>query len=391
MRYKVKESVHQNRKFKLVYCTPALYMAGGVERVLTLKANYFADQLGYDVTIILTEGKNRQLFYPLSEKVKVINLDLGFEELWHCSFLKKVWLYLRKQHQFKKKLTNELMRLKPDITISLLRREINFITGIRDGSKKIGELHINRANYRNYDDRDTNFLKAIFAKFWMRNLVGKLQKLDRLVVLTEKDKEAWTELSNVAVIPDPLSFQPTSRSELKNKRVIAVGRYSYEKGYDMLLPAWKKVALECPDWRLDIFGDGDRSPLEQLIDRLGIDRNRCSLHGRTADVEKEYVNSSLFVCSSRFEGFGMVIVEAMACGLPVVSFDCPWGPGSIISNGEDGVLVENANIDALAANMIRVIHSGNGMKKLAGKAIEKSNKYRLETITTKWKSLFESL
>jgi glycosyltransferase involved in cell wall biosynthesis len=283
------------------------------------------------------------------------------------------------------------MRLKPDITISLLRREINFITGIRDGSKKIGELHINRANYRNFDDRDTNFLKSIFAKFWMRNLVGKLQKLDRLVVLTEKDKEAWIELSNVAVIPDPLSFQPTSRSELKNKRVIAVGRYSYEKGYDMLLSAWKKVASECPDLRLDIFGDGDRSSLEQLIDRLGIDRNRCSLHGRTADVEMEYVNSSLFVCSSRFEGFGMVIVEAMACGLPVVSFDCPWGPSSIISNGEDGVLVENANIDALAANMIRVIHSGYGMQELAGKAILKSNKYRLETITTKWKSLFESL
>ena len=391
MRYKVKESVHQNRKFKLVYCTPALYMAGGVERVLTLKANYFADQLGYDVTIILTEGKNRPLFYPLSEKVKVINLDLGFEELWHCSFLKKVWLYLRKQHQFKKMLTNELMRLKPDITISLLRREINFITGIRDGSKKIGELHINRANYRNFDDRDINFIKSIFAKFWMRNLVGKLQKLDRLVVLTEKDKEAWIELSNVAVIPDPLSFQPTSRSELKNKRVIAVGRYSYEKGYDMLLSAWKKVALECPDWRLDIFGDGDRSSLEQLIDRLGIDRNRCSLHGRTADVEKEYVNSSLFVCSSRFEGFGMVIVEAMACGLPVVSFDCPWGPGSIISNGEDGILVENANINALADNMIRIIQSGNGVQELAENAIEKSNKYRLETITTKWRSLFESL
>lgn len=391
MRCKVNEDVNKTKKFKIVYCTPALYMAGGVERVLTLKANYFADQLGYDVTIILTEGKNRPLFYPMSEKVKVVNLNLGFEELWHCSFLKKVWLYLRKQYQFKKKLASELICLKPDITISLLRREINFITGIHDGSKKIGELHINRANYRNFDDRDTNFLKSIFAKFWMRNLVGKLQKLDRLVVLTEKDKDAWVELSNVAVIPDPLSFLPTSRSELKNKRVIAVGRYSYEKGYDMLLSAWKKVSQACPDWRLDIFGDGDRSSLEQLIDRLGIDRNRCSLHGRTSDVEKEYVNSSLFVCSSRFEGFGMVIVEAMACGLPVVSFDCPWGPGSIISNGEDGVLVENTNIDALADNMIRVIHSGNDVQELAGNAIEKSNKYRLETITTKWKSLFESL
>ena len=392
MSYKVKEDV-QNRdyKYKIVYCTPALYMAGGVERVLTLKANYFADKFGYDVTIILTEGNGRPFFYPLSERVDIINLDLNFEELWHCSFLKKVFLYLKKQRQFKKKLTNELMRLKPDITVSLLRREINFITGIQDGSKKIGELHINRANYRNFDARESNFVKSIFSKFWMRNLVGKLKQLDRLVVLTEKDKEAWVELNNVVAIPDPLSFQPTSRSELINKRVIAVGRYSYEKGYDMLLSAWKKVSQKCPDWRLDIFGDGDRSSLEQQIDRLGIDRNSCYLHGRTADVEKEYVNSSLFVCSSRFEGFGMVIVEAMACGLPVVSFDCPWGPGSIISDGEDGLLVENSNVDALADSLISVIHSGIDVQELSRNAIEKSNKYKLDTITLKWILLFESL
>ena len=381
----------KDKKYKIVYCTPALYMAGGVERVLTLKANYFAEQLGYDITIILTEGRNLPLFYPLSNKVKVVNLDLGFEELWHCSFTKKVFLYLKKQRQFKQKLRDELMRIRPDITVSLLRREINFITGIKDGSKKIGELHINRANYRNFDARESNFIKSLFSKFWMRNLVGKLQQLDKLVVLTDKDKASWVELSNVVAIPDPLSFQPSSRSELGNKRVIAVGRYSYEKGYDMLLSAWKKVAQECPGWRLDIFGDGDKSSLEQLIESLNIDRNTCALHGRTADIEKEYVDSSLFVCSSRFEGFGMVIVEAMACGLPVVSFDCPWGPGSIISDGDDGVLVENANVDALADKIIQVLNSEVYMQKLARNAIDKSNKYKLESIALKWKSLFESL
>lgn len=381
----------KDKKYKIVYCTPALYMAGGVERVLTLKANYFAEQLGYDITIILTEGRNLPLFYPLSDKVKVVNLDLGFEELWHCSFLKKVYLYLKKQRQFKQKLRDELMRIKPDITVSLLRREINFITGIKDGSKKIGELHINRANYRNFDARESNFIKSIFSKFWMSNLVGKLQQLDRLVVLTEKDKESWVELNNVVVIPDPLSFQPLTRSELNNKRVIAVGRYSYEKGYDMLLSAWKKVAQECTGWRLDIFGDGDKSSLEQLIESLNIDRNTCALHGRTSDIEKEYVDSSLFVCSSRFEGFGMVIVEAMACGLPVVSFDCPWGPGSIISDGRDGVLVENANVDALADKIIQVLSAKDYMHELAQNAIYKSNKYKLESIALKWKSLFESL
>ena len=126
-------------------------MAGGVERVLTLKANYFVEHFGYDITIILTEGKDKPLYYPLSDKVKVINLDINFEELWTCSFCKKILLYLQKQYQFKKKLTAELVRIRPDITVSLLRREINFITKIKDGSKKIGELHVNRANYRNFE------------------------------------------------------------------------------------------------------------------------------------------------------------------------------------------------------------------------------------------------
>lgn len=124
---------------RIVYCTPALYMAGGVERVLTLKANYFAEHFGYNITIILTEGKDKPLFYPLSSKVNIINLDIGFEELWNCTFAKKIFVYLRKQRLYKKKLRNELMQLRPDITVSLLRREINFITSIKD---EIGRAHV---------------------------------------------------------------------------------------------------------------------------------------------------------------------------------------------------------------------------------------------------------
>jgi glycosyltransferase involved in cell wall biosynthesis len=284
--------MEKQKKYKIVYVTPALYMAGGVERVLTLKANYFAEHYGYDITIILTEGKDKPHFYPLSPKVKVINYDLNFEELWTCSFLKKIWVYLPKQRRFKKLLTAELMRICPDITISLLRRDINFINDIKDGSKKIGELHINRVNYRNFNTEKVSLLKKTFTKFWSANLVLHLKKLDQLVVLTEKDREAWKEISNVRVIPDPLSFVPHRISTQVNKRVIAVARYSHEKGIDLLLKAWAKVEKITDGWRLDVFGDGNREPFEQLMDSLNIDRNCCSLHGRTNNVEQEYVNSS---------------------------------------------------------------------------------------------------
>lgn len=376
---------------KIVYCTPAIYSAGGVERVVTLKASYFAEQYGYDVTIIVTEGKGRDSFFPLSNKVKVINLAINFEELWTCPFIQKIFVYLKKQHLYKKMLYRELQRIRPDITISTLRREINFINDIADGGKKIGELHVNRANYRNFKTEESNFVKNLFARLWSNNLVGHLKKLDKLVVLTEEDRLAWPELKNICVIPDPLAFTPKSVSPLTEKRVITVARYSHEKGIDLLLQAWAEVEKQCVDWRLDVFGNGDTSSFESLVNQLGIDRSRCHLNGRTDDVEKEYFNSSLFVLSSRFEGFGMVIVEAMACGLPVISFDCPCGPKAIISNEKDGLLVDNGNVTALAQGIITLITDISRRNSMARAASNTAQRYVIGRIASEWKLLFESM
>lgn len=381
----------ESKCYKIVYCTPALYMAGGVERVLTLKANYFAEHFGCDITIILTEGKDKPLFYPLSDKVKIINLNIGFEELWGCSFIKKVLIYLKKQYRYRKALTQELMRLRPDITISLLRREINFITSIKDGSKKIGELHVNRANYRNFESAESNVIKELFSKFWMKNLVQHLRKLDGFVTLTKEDLLQWPELKNVVVIPDPLAFYPTSKSPLESKRVIAVGRYAYQKGFDLLLRAWEKVEKQTSDWELVIFGQGDRSPYDSLVDELHIDRQRCHLNGPTENIMSEYLNSSVFVFSSRFEGFGMVLVEAMACGLPVVSFDCPCGPTDIVASGVDGILVENGNIDKLSEAIVSLIQDEKKLRRMACNAIDNVQRFNIEQVALRWKSLFESV
>lgn len=378
-----------NRPLKIVYCTPALYMAGGVERVLTLKANYFAEHFGYDITIILTEGKDKPLFYPLSEKIKVVNLDINFEELWNCSFIKKIFVYLKKQRTFKQRLSEELMRIRPDITVSLLRREINFLNDINDGSKKIGELHVNRANYRNFEAGDTNAIKHLFAKFWMRNLVKHLKCLDRFVVLTEEDKASWIELSNVQVIPDPLAFDIDKLSPLTNKRVIAVGRYVYQKGFDLLLEAWKTVEKQHPDWELAIYGMGDRTPYEQIITDLQIDRAHCHLYGSTPDIKAEYLNSSLFVFSSRFEGFGMVLIEAMACGLPVVSFDCPCGPKDIVRHNEDGLLVSSGDT-TLLADALHMMMSDDKMRlHMATAAVNNVQRFKLTEVCQHWQALFE--
>lgn len=379
------------RHYKIVFCTPALYSAGGVERVVSFKASYFAEQLGYDVTIIVTEGRGRDCYFPLSDKVKVINLELGFEELWRASFMKKVFLYLSKQRQYKRLLKAELMRIRPDFTISMLRREINFLTDIQDGSMKIGELHVNRANYRNFEVNDTNLVKSLFAKFWMKSLVGKLRHLDRLVVLTDRGKSDWPELANVTVIPDPIPLQTEVVSQLKEKRVVTIGRYAYQKGYDLLLHIWSEVEKKFPDWSLSIYGMGNLSQYSQLMKNLGIDAQRCLLNGPVNDVSKIYGESSVFVLSSRFEGFGLVLAEAMSCGVPVVSFDSPYGPSDIITDGVDGFLIKDWNEKAFADKVCLLIEEADLRQRMGQAAIHSSQRFQPDRIILEWQKLFESL
>lgn len=388
---KVEIELKNTRQYKIVYCAPAVYSAGGVERVISVKSSYFSEVFGYDVTIIVTEGYGKENFFPLSPKVHVVNLNLGFEELWKSSFVKKVFLYLIKQRRYRKMLTRELMLIRPDITISVLRREINFINSIPDGSRKIGELHVNRSNYRNFTSRESNPIKNLFSYFWTRSLLGHLKKLDRLVVLTDSAKADWVELSNVTKIPDPLPFKIDACSNHSYRRVISIGRYAYEKGNDLLLQAWAKVESVCSDWVLDIYGMGNRQPYYDLIRELGIDTSRCHLYGCLSDVKEEYMKSSLFVLPSRFEGFGLVIIEAMACGLPVVSFDCENGPRNIITNNQDGILVKAFDVDDYAHQIMRLITDDDMRNRMGRMAQKTSSNYDLDHIAGQWKNLFDEV
>ena len=368
----------EQKPLKIVYITPALYLAGGIERTLTLKANYFAEQFGYDITILLTDGVGKPYFYPISPIIKVVNLDLGFEELWNCSFIRRVYLYLKKQRVYKRRLRSQLMEIRPDITISLLRREINFINEIKDGSKKIGELHTSRQNNRNFKDNEINFFKAIFAKYWNLSLIYHLRKLDKFVVLTNEDKDSWTELDNVVAIPNPVSFKVDKPSELTAKRVLAVGRYDYVKGFDRLLKAWAIVTKKVPDWTLAIYGDGDNSSYIKLRDELGIDASRCQLHGVTQNIQDEYRASSIYVLTSRYEGLSMAMLEAISCGLPLVAFSCPCGPRDV-------------DIEMLAERLIALMDSPQILRQMGREAQEKSRLYQMEHLAIRWKNLFESI
>ena len=270
----IKAVYHQKKdsgKIHIAYCIPSLDHSGGMERVLTAKANYLADQLGYDVSIIITDDKGTNPYFPLSEKVNVVQLDVNIDNLWQYPTWKRFYLYKKKIRIYQRRLDKCLNLLKPDITISLLRREINFLTEIHDGSAKVGEIHFGRYKYR-----EANFaFLPIFVNQWITNrwmaqLDRKVRQLDRFVVLTHEDATYWKGMNNLTVMPNPITINNGEQSNCTKKRVIAVGRYTYQKGFDLLIKTWEIVNKEHPDWELHIFGGGDNQFYANIVVHIGL-------------------------------------------------------------------------------------------------------------------------
>ena len=379
------------RQTRIVYCIPSLDHSGGMERVLTTKANYLADKLGYDVSIIITDDKDTTPYFPLSEKVHVIQLDVNIDSLWQYPIWKRLYLYRKKMGLYKQRLDKCLNLLKPDITISLLRREINFLCDIQDGSVKVGEIHFGRYKYR---EANFGFLPQFANQWitnrWMAQLDKNVERLDRFVVLTHEDATYWEGLSNLTIIPNPITIEHGAFSDCTSKQAIAVGRYTYQKGFDLLISAWKIVNEMHPDWILNIYGGGNRDDFQQQVNKLGL-QEVIKCNGPVNDIAENYHESSIFVLSSRFEGFGLVLAEAMSVGLASVAFACPCGPRDIITDGEDGVLCKNGDIHQLAKGICRLIEDESLRKKMGQKAAISIQRYTIDNIMKQWDALFQEI
>ena len=212
-----------------------------------------------------------------------------------------------------------------------------------------------------------------------------------MVLLTQHDANSWDGLAKTVVIPNSLPFYPPHGSSCENKQVIFVGRLNEQKGLEYLVDTWMKVNQKHPDWVLHVFGDGEQKQLLlQMIKEAGLE---CAIivNQPTPMIMEMYLESSIFLLTSRFEGFGMVIIEAMICGLPVVSFDCPWGPADIIRDGEDGFLVEYLNTDEAAQRVCQLIESAMLRKNMGVKARLNVQRYNRDVVMKQWIDLFKSL
>jgi len=342
--------------------------SGGAERVLSLMANFWAHK-NYSIIVITLD--NSTPFYLLEDGIKLEQLSLLKNSV---SLFSAIANNITRIKIIRKK----LIEIDPDIVISFMT-ETNIISTI--GCRIINKPII-IAERISYD-----FLKS---RVWvcLRKLVYRFS--NALIVQTRYDKEKYHRLSNTFVINNPLNLKETILKNCKEeKNILAVGRLNRQKGFDRLIKAFSH--LEQKDWKLAIVGEGsERSNLEKLIYDLNLE-DYISLPGRTETIEKWYKKSSIFVLSSRSEGFPNVLCEAMAYGCACVSFDCITGPNEIITDKVDGYLVKDGDINALTAKMDFLINNPEERRRIGKEAMKISDRFNIDSIMSKWDKIIEKI
>lgn len=382
---------------KIHFLVLDIYGMGGTIRTVLNVANYLA-ALNYDVEIISVLRHRKEPFFEIDKRIKI--------KVLHTKIVQ------RKSETLRHKAANMLLKRKsklihPDdegIHFFSLLTDIKMYKAIKEIKK--GILVTTRPSFNIFANKFANKETTIIAQEHLnfeiyperlkKSILKNYKNLDYLATLTDEDTADYTNLLKdgrveVLKLTNSIPIFTGKKSSLENKTILAAGRLVPQKGFDLLIDAFKIVNKYYPDWNLKIFGSGrDRAMLEEKIQDSKL-YNHVFLMGSTQDMEGEIMKSSIYALSSRFEGFGMVIVESMQCGVPVVSFDCPKGPGEIIKNNEDGILVENGNIEAFANALMELMGDNEKRKSFAKKAEENVKRFEIEQIGKLWVELIEKI
>lgn len=378
----------------IVYIYRSLAVFGGVEKVFIDKANYLAEKCGYNVYIITYEQGKHPIIFPLSPKVKHIDLNILFYKEYECNIVKRLIIHYYMENKFITEIKRLIQSVHADVMIgaSCEYSTMKALSKVKGKVVTIIENHSARMSIEKPISQ--NPLKNIIFQLKNKKIYRYINNVNAFITLSQEEAKSWsTVVTSTSVIPNMLSpeYEGITHQKKETKTVISVGRLVEQKGYDLLLRAWEKVHSTHPDWKLEIYGEGkEKTKLLQLRDKLGLCENVSFLQPTTQIIEK-YKSADIYVMSSRFEGFGLVLIEAMACELPCISFNCPNGPSEIIVNNETGYLVENNNINELSDKIIDLIEYPEIRQRMGKKGQKNIQKYQQESIMKKWDTLFKTL
>lgn len=374
---------------KLVYIFSSFAAKGGTERIFCDKMNWLAEVAGYEIVFVTYEQGNHPFAYPLSKKIRHVDLNTRFFTTGTMPLLKRIRFKFTMPRLFKHRLRKLLDEIQPDVVVSTTYALFLFREILSQPYRHVVESHV---YYQLLLQNTFTHIPWLDRKI-SQHLLKMLKRCEKVVVLTHKDAACWKDYDNIEVIHNVVTNYPEKITDVADrpKRIIAVGRLHAQKGFDLLIQSWQLIAARHPDWQLVVYGHGgDLQKLQQQLEKAGL-TSSMTFAGTTDNIYKEYQNSAFYVMSSRYEGWGLVLVEAMSCGLPCVSFDCPYGPSDIIRDGEDGFLVENGNIQQLAEKMELLINNKELREWLGVRARLNAARFTSDNIMPQWTKLFETI
>ena len=372
---------------KIAYLFYHFAQKAGTERILINKMNWLADH-GYDVYALTYEQGAHPFAFPLSDKVHHIDFNVCFFPLYKCNPFKRLWTTVKRRRQLVMKLREFVSQQRPDAMACTTYAPFE-ITALTKVCKSLSVPFFIESHSIYAETKKADWLSLILHRnkpFTRDYLSGA----NRVIALTEGDAKEWRKVtSKVDVIPNMVTFDAAyQHSDLNSQKVIFMGRMEAEKGLSDLLKVWELVHRRCPDWTLHVYGIGSqREWFVNQAEQLNID---ICVHEPVPMISEKYCDSSILLLTSTSEAFGLVLVEAMRCGLPVVAFDCPYGPADIITDGADGFLVKNRDVEAFADRVCQLIEDKVLRQKMGKTAIQSAQRYTPERIMPLWKELFES-
>ena len=358
---------------KIIYTIEDISVKGGAENIITQKANSLATEYGHDVLIVSIYKDERPVSYSLAKGVRLISLNIPFVPK-NCNAIRKNINRIRMLLCLLKRFQKVVDVEQPDIIFYTLSLGALLLPFCRTQAKKVYESHTARQ------------FTPYHSFFYPME-----RSADAIVCLTHGDAQNYKRTKHVCVIPNFIEQPKRSVAHYGCKKAIAVGRLEDQKGFDILINCWKRVAELHPDWHLDIYGEGPRhNDLQQQIDRLQLNE-QITLCGRTNNIMEAYPEYSLHIMSSRYEGQGITLIEAQACGLPSVVFDFKFGAADIVQNGHNGIIVPQGDCKAFSEAICSMMSSEDMRKEYGRNALETSKQYFKDNIFNKWIELINSL